>query len=55
MLRNSVQSSMQKTYNDCYLICSTAVYYEAQVSPWLITLDEALLWTCMHLQDYVNR
>ena len=31
MLRNNVSSSMQKTYDECYLICSTAVYYEAQV------------------------
>lgn len=22
---------MQKTYDDCYLICSTAVYFEGQV------------------------
>lgn len=23
---------MQKTYDECYLICSTAVYFEGQVS-----------------------
>lgn len=32
MMRNSVSSSMQKTYDECFLICSTAVYYEGQVS-----------------------
>ena len=32
MLRNKVSSSMQKTYDDCYLICSTAVYFEGQVT-----------------------
>ena len=32
MLRSSNPSaSMQKTYDDCYLICSTAVYFEKQV------------------------
>ncbi|KAI9728372.1 MAG: hypothetical protein M1828_003772 [Chrysothrix sp. TS-e1954] len=30
MLRSSPASSMQKTYDDCYLICSTAVYFEKQ-------------------------
>ena len=25
-------SSLQKTYDDCYLLCSTAVYFENQVS-----------------------
>lgn len=24
-------SSMQKTYDECYLICSTAIYFEGQV------------------------
>lgn len=24
-------SAMQKTYDDCYLICSTAVFFESQV------------------------
>lgn len=23
---------MQKTYDECYLICSTAIYFEGQVS-----------------------
>lgn len=32
MMRNKTSSSMQKTYDDCYLICSTAVYFEGQVS-----------------------
>ena len=32
MMRNKTSSSMQKTYDECYLICSTAVYFEGQVS-----------------------
>jgi len=31
MMRNKPSSSMQKTYDDCYLMCSTAVYFEGQV------------------------
>ena len=31
MMRNKPSSSMQKTYDECYLICSTAVYFEGQV------------------------
>lgn len=23
---------MQKTYDECYLVCSTAIYFEGQVS-----------------------
>lgn len=30
-MRNKAASSMQKTYDECYLICSTAVYFEGQV------------------------
>ena len=36
MMRNKPASSMQKTYDECYLICSTAVYFESQV--WTIPL-----------------
>lgn len=32
MMRNKASSSMQKTYDECFLVCSTAVYFEAQVS-----------------------
>lgn len=32
MMRTNTASSMQKTYDDCYLICSTAIYFEGQVS-----------------------
>lgn len=32
MMRPKASSSMQKTYDDCYLMCSTAVYFENQVS-----------------------
>jgi hypothetical protein len=31
LMRNKPASSMQKTYDECYLICSTAVYFEGQV------------------------
>lgn len=31
-LRKTPASSMQKTYDECYLICSTAIYFEGQVS-----------------------
>lgn len=35
MMRPKASSSMQKTYDDCYLMCSTAVYFENQVSTLL--------------------
>lgn len=31
MMRPKPASSLQKTYDDCYLMCSTAVYFEGQV------------------------
>ncbi len=31
MLRNKAFTVLQKTYDDSYLSCSTAVYYESQV------------------------
>lgn len=31
-LRKAPASSMQKTYDECYLTCSTAIYFEGQVS-----------------------
>ncbi|KAK8218190.1 P-loop containing nucleoside triphosphate hydrolase protein [Phyllosticta capitalensis] len=30
MMRQKPSAAMQKTYDDCYLICSTAVYFETQ-------------------------
>jgi hypothetical protein len=30
-MRKSPSNSMQKTYDECYLICSTAIYFEGQV------------------------
>jgi len=30
-LRKAPASSMQKTYDECYLTCSTAIYFEGQV------------------------
>lgn len=38
MMRNKPASSMQKTYDECYLICSTAVYFESQVCIYPVTL-----------------
>ena len=32
-MRNKTSSSMQKTYDECYLLCSTAVYFESKVCP----------------------
>ncbi|KAJ5606431.1 hypothetical protein N7510_009212 [Penicillium lagena] len=32
MMRSKPSSSLQKTYDECYLACSTAVYFEGQVS-----------------------
>jgi len=34
MMRNKPASSMQKTYDECYLMCSTAVFFEGQVWTW---------------------
>jgi len=31
MMRAKPANTMQKCYDDCYLICSTAVYFESQV------------------------
>lgn len=31
MMRPRPASSLQKTYDECYLACSTAVYFEGQV------------------------
>lgn len=31
MMRSKNSTSMQKTYDECYLICSTACYFESQV------------------------
>ena len=36
-MRSKPFSSMQKTYDECYLVCSTAVYFEGQVSCSLST------------------
>lgn len=35
MMRSKPSSSLQKTYDECYLICSTAVYFEGQVLTYL--------------------
>lgn len=31
MMRNKTSSSLQKTFDECFLISSTAVYFEGQV------------------------
>ncbi|KAI4234556.1 MAG: hypothetical protein LQ349_003723 [Xanthoria aureola] len=46
MLRTKPSVSMQKTYDDCYLICSTAIYFEGQnneaeaLRSWRSALDQ---------------
>ncbi|OBT92367.1 hypothetical protein VE01_09422 [Pseudogymnoascus verrucosus] len=46
MMRNKNFSSLQKTYDECYLICSTAVYFESQgneseaLRSWRSALDQ---------------
>ncbi|CAK3970168.1 ATPase-like fidgetin [Lecanosticta acicola] len=46
MMRKSAASSMQKTYDECYLICSTAIYFEGQnneaeaLRAWRNALDQ---------------
>ncbi|KAL9083411.1 MAG: hypothetical protein Q9159_005806 [Coniocarpon cinnabarinum] len=46
MMRSSPASSMQKTYDQCYIICSTAVYFEKQnneeeaLRSWREALDQ---------------
>ncbi|KAI9657274.1 MAG: hypothetical protein M1829_006919 [Trizodia sp. TS-e1964] len=45
-MRNKPSSLLQKTYDECYLICSTAVYYEGQnneaeaLRSWRAALDQ---------------
>lgn len=45
-MRNKVSSALQKTYDECYLICSTAVYFEGQgneaeaLRSWRSALDQ---------------
>ncbi|KUJ14803.1 AAA-domain-containing protein [Mollisia scopiformis] len=46
MMRNKTSSSLQKTYDECYLICSTAVYFENKnneaeaLRKWRSALDQ---------------
>ncbi|KAI9707096.1 MAG: hypothetical protein M1836_000056 [Candelina mexicana] len=46
MLRNKTSSAMQKTYDECYLVCSTATYFEGQnneaeaLRSWRSALDQ---------------
>lgn len=46
MMRQKPAAAMQKTYDDCYLVCSTAVYFESQANEaealrsWRNALDQ---------------
>ncbi|KAK4611576.1 hypothetical protein CLAFUW4_12981 [Fulvia fulva] len=46
MMRKTPSSAMQKTYDECYLICSTAIYFEGQnneaeaLRAWRNALDQ---------------
>ncbi|EKG10653.1 ATPase AAA+ type core [Macrophomina phaseolina MS6] len=46
MIRQKPAAAMQKTYDDCYLVCSTAVYFESQgneaeaLRSWRNALDQ---------------
>ncbi|KAK0664873.1 hypothetical protein DIS24_g76 [Lasiodiplodia hormozganensis] len=46
MIRQKPSAAMQKTYDDCYLVCSTAVYFESQgneseaLRSWRNALDQ---------------
>ncbi|RDL31846.1 putative SAP1-member of the AAA-protein family [Venustampulla echinocandica] len=46
MRNKSVSASLQKTYDECYLVCSTAVYFESQgneaeaLRSWRTALDQ---------------
>jgi len=46
MMRQKPATSMQKTYDDCYLICSTAVYFESQVRT-IDALDVSMFGLCL--------
>ena len=48
MMRNKTSSAMQKTYDECYLTCSTAVYFEAQVGIQAFLLAFPFLVTDTH-------
>lgn len=45
MSRNKALSVLQKTYDDAYLSCSTAVYHESQVSPTSRAFTRGSHWT----------
>lgn len=47
-MRNKNFSSLQKTYDECYLICSTAVYFESQVCAKIALSGEA---SCLAFTD----
>ncbi|ERF72963.1 hypothetical protein EPUS_05044 [Endocarpon pusillum Z07020] len=61
-MRNKPGSSMQKTYDECYLICSTAVYFEGQnneaeaLRSWRSALDQIYYHNAYKLPtNYVPR
>ncbi|KAL8928458.1 MAG: hypothetical protein Q9208_001691 [Pyrenodesmia sp. 3 TL-2023] len=54
-MRNKPSSSMQKTYDECYLICSTALYFESQnneaeaLRSWRSALDRIYYHNAYHI------
>ena len=48
MMRPKIVSSLQKTYDECYLTCSTAVFFEGKVCLFFSFISFFLqpLWLC---------
>ncbi|KFX91977.1 hypothetical protein V490_05622 [Pseudogymnoascus sp. VKM F-3557] len=61
MMRNKSLSSLQKTYDECYLICSTAVYFESQgneseaLRSWRSALDQIYYYNSRTPADFRPR
>ncbi|KFY24107.1 hypothetical protein V493_05431 [Pseudogymnoascus sp. VKM F-4281 (FW-2241)] len=61
MMRNKNFSSLQKTYDECYLICSTAVYFESQgneaeaLRSWRSALDQIYYYNSRTPADFRPR
>ena len=54
-MRNKASSSMQKTYDECYLVCSTAVYFEGQVCSSTSSLLSIDVPADHHLRDRITK
>lgn len=48
MMRAKPANAMQKTYDDCYLVCSTAVYFESQVCTYSPSIFRQELTSAPH-------